>query len=514
MAFLEAIAGIYSALIELVAVGTAGANTESRAALMLHNTRTGELEPFVSQKPGTVKMYNCGPTVYGPQHIGNLSMFVFVDILRRTLESRGDAVKQVINFTDVGHLVSDADDGEDKMTKGLKREKLTLNLANMKKLGVKYADAFLADIRTLNVKTDGTQFPYASEYIAAQIAMVQTLEEKGYAYVGKEGVYFDTSKFADYGKLGNIDLAGLREGARVEAHPDKRSPTDFLLWKFATPGKTAAKKNELLGWESPWGKGFPGWHIECSAMSHSILGDQIDIHTGGIEHIPVHHNNEIAQSEAASGKKPFSRFWLHRSHLQIDGAKIAKSSGKTVYLKDIAKKGFHPLAFRYLLLGSHYRSSASFSWEALGAAQQAFLRVRRFVDSAPTGGTVIAEYMGRFREAVYNDLNTPAALAVLWEMMKDKDVSPADSRATILAMDEVLGLGLAAEDVRAKELNDKESGHEVTDISDELKALLTERDKARAEKRWDDADTLRGEIEKRGFAVVDSKDGAKLVQHA
>ena len=249
-------------------------------------------------------MYNCGPTVYGPQHIGNLSMFVFVDILRRALEYNRYHVKQVINFTDVGHLVSDADEGEDKMTKGLKREGLTPTLENMRALGERYGNLFLDDIQKLNVEISNTQFPRASDYVPAQIAMVKTLEEKGYAYLGKKGVYFDTWRFSEYGKLGSIQLRGLRAGASVAVSGEKRNPSDFLLWKLDTK----------IGWDSPWRKGFPGWHIECSAMSRSILGEQIDIHTGGIEHIPIHHNNEIAQSEAATGKKPFSRFWLQRSH--------------------------------------------------------------------------------------------------------------------------------------------------------------------------------------------------------
>lgn len=482
------------------------------SSISFHNTLTGRQDTFVPLKPNIVKMYNCGPTVYGPQHIGNLSMFVFVDILRRSLEARGYEVKQVINFTDVGHLVSDADDGEDKMTKGLKREKLALTLANMKKLGVRYAEAFLEDVRSLNVRTDGTRFPYASDFIDAQIAMVKTLEEKGYAYVGKDGVYYDTSRFADYGKLGNINLEGLKEGARVEAHADKRNPTDFLLWKFASPEKTAKKKEELLGWDSPWGKGFPGWHIECSAMSHSILGNELDIHTGGIEHIPVHHNNEIAQSEAASGRKPFARYWLHRAHLQIDGAKIAKSSGKTIYLKDIVKKGYHPVSFRYLLLGSHYRSSASFTWEALSASQQAFLRLRRFVDSAPRDGHVLPSYAERFDARIGDDLDTAGALAVLWEMMKDKDASPADIRATLLRFDMVLGLGLDTDDARARELYTAEFGETIAEIPDDLKALLTDRDAARAEKRWQDADAIRDALTKRGYAIEDGKDGSRLVR--
>ena len=472
------------------------------APVYLHNTLSGEKELFTPQKETQVKMYNCGPTVYGPQHIGNLSMYVFVDILRRTLEYNEYKVKQVINFTDVGHLVSDEDKGEDKMTKGLKREKKALTLENMKKLGKRYAELFLEDVKVLNIETEGVTFPYASDYIPAQIAMVKTLEEKGYAYRGKHGVYYDTSRFMDYGKLGNINLEGLREGARVEKVSDKKNPTDFLLWKL----------DKKLGWDSPWGKGFPGWHIECSAMSHSILGDQIDIHTGGIEHIPVHHNNEIAQSEAALGKKPFSRFWLHRAHLQIEGAKIAKSSGKTIYVTDIIKKGFHPLAFRYLLLGSNYRSNSSFTWESLAAAQQAFLRLRRMVDTLPEGGTTPAGYRTAFHERINDDLDTPGALATLWEMIKDKSVSEADMRAGILEFDRVLGLGLSHPDDKAKELYEKEFGAEVSEIPKKIQKLLDEREGARKEKDWEKADTFRDRIEKAGFTIEDKETGPRVVR--
>ncbi len=480
---------------------TPQATPRASEPLIFHNTLSGTSEVFTTPR-STVKMYNCGPTVYGPQHIGNLSMFVFVDILRRTLEFNGYTVKQVINFTDVGHLVSDGDDGEDKMTKGLKKAKLALTLENMKKLGKKYAEAFLEDLRTLNIDTNKITFPYASDYIPAQIAMVRTLEEKGYAYKGAHGVYFDTSHFSDYGKLGNINLEGLREGARVATSDEKRNPTDFLLWKLDTK----------LGWDSPWGKGFPGWHIECSAMSHSILGDELDIHTGGIEHIPVHHNNEIAQSEAALNKKPFARFWLHRAHLQIDGGKISKSAGTTVYLTDIQKKAFHPIAFRYLLLGSHYRSSSSFTWEALGAAQQAFLRLRRSVDSAPENGTPPREYLKRFHQRINDDLDTAGALAIAWELMKDQTLSPADVRAGLIEMDVVFGLGLRAKDENAKQLYEKEFGAEVREIPAPIQVLLEERETARNEKRWTDADSLRQKLEEMGYVVSDTADGLKLLK--
>jgi cysteinyl-tRNA synthetase len=482
------------------------AKNEEKAVpkIRLHNTLSGEKEQFVSILPGTVKMYNCGPTVYGVQHIGNLSMFVFTDILRRSLEYGGYKMRQVINITDFGHLTSDADEGEDKMTKGLKRDGLKPTLENMRSMAEKYADIFLSDLKTLNAKLDGTEFPRASDYIPAQVAMIQTLEEKGYAYEGKTAVYFDTSRFPEYGKLGNINIDGQKEGARVAASSEKRNPSDFVLWK----------KDSKLGWDSPWGKGFPGWHIECSAMIRSILGDRIDIHTGGIEHIPVHHNNEIAQSEATSGKKPFSRFWLHRAHLQLDGGKMAKSEGNVIYLSDILEKGFHPIAFRYLLLGAHYRQSSSFTWEALQAAESAFLKLRKLVDTLPEGGHVPLDYKKRFEERIFDDIDTPGALAILWEMTKDKDLAEKNLRAGILDFDRVFGLGLAEEDAEARKRWEKEFGVEVSshDVPAHIQDLLSKRETARAEKKWADADEYRSQIEHAGFVIEDTADGPRVVK--
>ncbi len=399
-------------------------------ALKLHNTLSGQVEEFQPIEAQTVKMYHCGPTVYGEQHIGNLSMFVFTDILRRTVEYSGYNVRQVINFTDFGHLVSDADEGEDKMTKGLKREGLTPTLENMLAMGQKYARVFLADLEKLNINTRGTQFPFASEYVDAQIELVHKLEEKGLVYRTTDGLYFDTAKFPGYGKLGGLSHAGNEH--RVMENSEKRNAQDFALWKF----------NPDLGWDSHWGKGFPGWHIECSAMIIKLLGPQIDIHTGGVEHVPVHHNNEIAQSEAATGLSPFSRFWLHRAHLQISGAKIAKSDGNTVFLSEIIEKGFSPLAFRYFLLNSTYRATTNFTWEGLEAANNAFEKLKRFVGPLSTVGEVDLAYQAEFRAKLENDLNTPQALAVLWTLVKDKEVTPENKLATLLDFDTVLGLGL------------------------------------------------------------------------
>ncbi len=496
MSFIGELLVFFSNLMATPNGSSKGATASPRMALYFHNTLSGEKEKFTPQSNGTVKMYNCGPTVYGPQHIGNLSMFVFVDILRRTLELNGYKVKQVINFTDVGHLVSDGDEGEDKMTKGLKKEGLTPTIENMKTLGKKYAEHFLEQLRILNINTEPITFPYASDYIPAQIAMVKTLEEKGYAYAGKKGVYFDTSRFPEYGKLGNIHLEGLKEGARIGAVDEKKHPTDFLLWKF----------DRRKGWDAPWGKGFPGWHIECSAMSHSILGDQLDIHTGGIEHIPVHHNNEIAQSEAALGKKPFARFWLHRAHLQIEGAKIAKSVGNTIFLEQIVEKGYSPLAFRYLLLGAHYRTPASFSWDTLESANTSLKRLYAAYDVCKSelhkGTGNSSGYIGRFVERMNDDLDTPGALAAVWELMKDDTISNSAKVEALDYFDKVLGLDISATRESAQVA--------VAELDSEIQSLIEKRETARKEKNWAEADKLRAEIDAKGYELKDTSEGVQV----
>ncbi len=476
--------------------------------LHLYNTLSGEKESFtLPARARTVRMYNCGPTVYGPQHIGNLSMFVFTDILRRTLEYNGMSVKQVINFTDFGHLSGDnegdADHGEDRMSKGLKREGMKPTLANMAILAKKYAEIFLHDIAELNVNIKKITFPYASEFIPAQIAMIRALEEKSYAYKTKDGVYFDTSQFPDYGKLGNIDLKGLREGARIGVSEEKRNPTDFLLWK----------SDKKIGWESPWGLGFPGWHIECSAMIRATLGEQIDIHTGGIEHIPVHHNNEIAQSEAATGKKPLSRFWMHRAHIQINGGKIAKSKGAAIYMADIVEKGYHPLTLRYLFLGAHYRAGMNFTYEALTAAQNAYSRlVAARLSFTEEPGPIVESYRERFHERMNDDLDTAGAIAVLWELIKDESVSPASRLTTLLDADRVLGLNLAIPDSAALTLAKAETRDYVpeSELTEQMTDILTRRDAARADKNWTAADTLRDELAVLGLGVEDAPEGPRV----
>lgn len=448
--------------------------------LTLYNTLSRSKETFSPANGRTVLMYNCGPTVYDRVHIGNLRAYIFVDTLRRALQYEGFTVNQVMNITDVGHLSSDADSGEDKMSKGLKREGLPVTLSGMHELATRYTRAFLEDIDALNIERPETM-PRASEHIDGQIALIQKLEEKGFTYATSDGVYFDTSKDPHYGRLGGLtsDMQSRIEGE------EKRNPRDFNLWKF----------NESLGWESPWGRGFPGWHIECSAMSMQYLGDTLDIHTGGIDHIPVHHNNEIAQSENATGK-PFARFWVHNNFLNVNDEKIAKSAGNGVTLPDIVAAGFSPAAFRYWALTAHYRSPVNFTYDALTAGTSAFDKLRARLADMPDGGTPDAAYDAKFREAIEDDLNTPQALSLVWDLLRDENVKDEDKKTTILIWDDVFGLKLAE--------------REEFVVPDDVKELVHRRELAREAKHWDTADSLRKEIEQKGFVVKDTPEGQKL----
>lgn len=391
---------------------------------------TREVEEFRPINAGRVGMYHCGPTVYDYAHVGNLRSYIFSDLLRRAVEAEGLEVTQVINITDIGHLTSDADTGDDKMVKGLKRENLPLSLDGLKELANKYEEAFKDDLKALNIKTPH-HFPRATEYLEDQIALIETLEEKGFTYKLEDGVYFDTSKLSDYGKLGG--LTPLGESVARIGNEGKRNSRDFVLWKIS--------RDTHLGFESSWGTGFPGWHIECSAMAKKLLGQPLDIHTGGVDHIPVHHNNEIAQSEAAYGSE-LARYWLHNEFVTLSDAKMAKSEGSYIRLKDVVERGFSPLAYRYFLLMAHYRSKVVFSWEALEAANNAFEKLKRFVGPIGDVGVVDQAYKAKFMEKIENDLNTPQALAILWTLVKDKEVTSENKLATILEFDKMLGLGL------------------------------------------------------------------------
>jgi cysteinyl-tRNA synthetase len=394
-------------------------------ALKLHNTLTGSLDEFHPITPGEVKMYHCGPTVYDYVHIGNLRAFLSADILRRTFEYLGFEVKQVMNITDVG-IGGNNDEGEDKIIKGLKREGKEVTMEAMKELADFYTERFIEDISRLNIKMPHV-LPKASEHLPEQIELIKTLEAKGLVYKTSDGLYFDTSKDPHYGKLG-----GLTKGveSRIE-NSEKRNSQDFALWKF----------NTNLGFPSPWGQGFPGWHLECSAMSTKYLGNTFDIHTGGIDLAPIHHNNEIAQSENACGCE-LSRYWLHNEFVNAADGKMAKSEGTGITLAEIAKRNFSPLAYRYFLLMAHYRTPVNFSWEALEAADNAFEKLKRFVGPLNARGQVDEAYKAQFKEKLENDLNTAQALAVVWTLVKDKEIKPEDKLATLLDFDRVLGLGL------------------------------------------------------------------------
>lgn len=470
--------------------------------LHLYNTLTKKKEVFTPLRDGEVRMYNCGPTVYDRTHIGNMRPYILADLIRRTLEYNSYTVKQVINITDVGHLTSDADEGEDKQEKAAK-----LSGESAQDIAKKYTDLFLSDIAKLNIRTKDTQFPRATEYIGEQIAMIETLMQIGYAYEIQDGVYFDTSMFKDYGQLGGVNKQELEEGARVEVNKEKRNPADFALWKLSDPEQKRQQE-----WKSPWGTGFPGWHIECSAMSRTLLGRQLDIHTGGIDHIPVHHNNEIAQSEAVN-KKKFVSYWLHNAFINVEGRRMGKSIGNLINLDQIVDRGFSPLSYRYWLLTAHYRTPANFTWEALEGSHTALKKLHRiFVDelSVPNG-EINSEYQEKFHSFINDDLDTPKAIALLWELVKDDSVSPGDTRATLLDFDSVLGLGLSESDESLTLLLRGDAQKlEISEIPATVNKLVKEREEARTEKNFDMADDLRTKIEKKGYKVEDSDDGPIL----
>lgn len=464
--------------------------------LQLHNTATRTLTEFTPLKAGTVKMYSCGPTVYDYAHIGNLRAYVFVDILKRTLEYNNFDVKNTINLTDFGHLSDDSDAGEDKMMKGLKREGKPVTLAAMRDLSDHYITAFKTDLSDLRINPP-TTFARASDYIQEQIRLIRTLDEKGYTYETSDGLYFDITKFPTYGRLGNIDITALQNGARVETNPEKRHPADFAVWKKG-----------LLGWDSRWGKGFPGWHIECSAMALATLGKEIDIHTGGIDHIHTHHNAEIAQSECVTNKH-FSRYWLHNEFITIDKTKISKSLGNNLTLRHLHDQGFTGDDYRYWLLTAHYRSPVNFSFDALRGAKQALFRLKRhvFEEYKNVATTVAPEYIKQFHAFINHDLDTPQALALAWDVTNDKKLSSGTKCATLKHFDQVLGLGLN------DQLDDALFSLGVinhAEIPADIQALIDEREAARAARNWDESDRLRELLNMKGYSIEDSAQGPKV----
>lgn len=513
--------------------------------LYLFNTLSREKEEFKPIRKGEIGLYTCGPTVYNYAHIGNLRAYLFEDILKRTLLYNGYKVKHVMNITDVGHLTGDRDMGEDKVEmEAKKKHKTAWEIAEF------YAKAFKEDLKKLNI-LEPDIWCKATENIPEQIDLIKKLEEKGYTYKTSDGIYFDTSKFKGYTKLSHQKLESLREGARVEKNPEKKNPTDFALWKFSPSVslKSPSYKGDVRGfinpptpplykggiiskrqmeWESPWGIGFPGWHIECSAMSMKFLSRELDIHCGGVDHINVHHTNEIAQSEAATGKK-FFNFWLHGAFLNITGGKkMAKSEENFFRLRNIEEYTFNvgerkvmgeAIALRYLFLKTHYRKNLEFSWQSLEDARISLGKIRDKVKGykeAGKKGSVINNYKDRFIESINNDLNTPQALSVLWDVIRADGINRSDKLATILDFDKVLGLNLDKIKALVSSASTSSSTSTTTmllledDLESKIKSLIIKREKAREEKNFKESDRLREEIEKLGYTVEDAKEGMRV----
>lgn len=461
--------------------------------MKLYNTLTRRVEELKPQNPPTVTVYTCGPTVYDYAHIGHWFTYVRMDTLIRSLKANGFSPKWVMNITDVGHLTSDADEGEDKLEKSARREgKSAWEIAEF------YTKDFLDGMKTLNM-LQPDYLVKATEHIAEQIDLVKQLEAKGYTYTIDDGVYYDTSKFPSYSKFAQLDLDEQQSSARIEVNPQKRQAADFALWKFSPAG---SKRD--MEWDSPWGKGFPGWHLECSAMSMKYLGATLDIHTGGIDHVSVHHTNEIAQSEAVTGK-PFANYWLHSNHVTIDGEKISKSLGNTIHIKDVISHGISPMALRLHVLESHYRSQSKFSWQSLQAAQNrlddlkamAALRWQPRTVSHDMPTFALEDIPMELAGFLGNDLDTPHALSFLSQISAqlravhiEKDM--VDHFELMLkGVDDLLGLDLL----------------EVQDITDEQKALIMRRAKARTDQDWRESDRLRDELAGQGVGVQDHAHG-------
>lgn len=450
--------------------------------IKLYNTATKQKEDFIPIKEKEVGIYSCGPTVYHYQHLGNMRAVVFADTLHRMFLSAGYSVKHIINITDVGHLVSDGDNGEDKMEKGAKREgKSVWEIAKM------YTDAYFADLMKLNVSLNEYTFPRATDNIREQIALISALEIAGYTYEISDGIYFDTSKFSKYADFAHLDVKGLQSGARVEENQEKKNITDFALWKFSPKDE-----QRQMEWESPWGKGFPGWHIECSAMSMKYLGEHFDIHTGGIEHITVHHTNEIAQSESVTGMK-YANYWMHNNHLLDTTGKMSKSNGEFLTISTLEEYGYDILAYRYFLLTAHYKKELSFSFEALDASAVAYKKLIEWCkENSHEEGSINEDYKNKFLNFIYDDLGTPACIALMWDLIKDSTITTKDKHKTIVYMGEILGFPLSK--VRKEMLT----------VPEDVEKLLDARTKARLAKDFTESDRLRDELKKLGYSVRDT----------
>lgn len=459
--------------------------------MKLYNTLSKTVEEFIPNEEGKVKMYTCGPTVYNYAHIGNLRTYIFEDVLQKGLEYLGYDVKRVMNITDVGHLTSDADTGNDKMLEGAKREgKDVMEIANF------YTEEFLDDMRSLNIKVPEI-IVKATDCIPTYIEMIQKMIDEGYAYLSNGNVYFDISKAKDYYKLSGKNPDDLKIGVRdsVEEDVAKRNPADFVLWF------TVSKfENQILKWDSPWGVGYPGWHIECSGISYKTLGEYLDIHCGGVDNIFPHHSNEIAQSEAFLGHK-WCNYWCHGAHLNDKSGKMSKSSGEFLRLALLEEKGYSPLDYRYFCLNSHYRNSLVFSYESLDIAKKALAKLRNKVMALDSSMDVEEEkmrpYIKKFKESFENDINTSMMITVLYDVLKAEDINDTTKLAIVKDFDKVLSLDLCA--VQEKEINDS--------FEEEILAKIEERKQAKADKDFKKADTIRDELLSKGVRLIDSREG-------
>jgi len=453
--------------------------------LKIYNTYNREKEEFKIDGE-TVRIYTCGPTVYNYAHIGNLRAYIFMDILRKVLKYNGYKLLHVMNITDVGHMTSDADEGEDKMLKASREKQMKPeDIANM------YTEAFLKDIGKLNIE-DPEHIAKATDHIKEMEEYVKDIVKNGYGYETSKGIYFDTDKLTTYGELSKANLKDQKAGARIEVDDEKKSPLDFALW-------IKAPEEHIMKWNSKWGMCYPGWHIECSAMSKKYLGEEFDIHTGGVDHIQIHHENEIAQSRGATGKNP-ARYWMHSEFLLIDGGKMSKSLGNVYTIDDIEKKGYSALSFRYLSFTSHYRNKLNFTWDAIESANNSLLNMKKLYIEHLNGNEKVDDldkYREKFLDAINDDLNMPMAMAVVWEVLKsNKSVHYAK---LLLEFDEVLSLDIDKVD----HIDEIEIPLEVSDIIDARKT-------ARENKDFISSDTLRDKLFDMGYKVLDTSEGQKI----
>lgn len=456
--------------------------------LYLYNTLHRAKEPFEPIKAPNVGLYGCGPTVYDYLHIGNLRTYIFEDVLRRILTYNGFSVNHVMNITDVGHLTSDADEGSDKLMKAVRDQNLPVSVESMFQLAQKYTEVFFQDAKKLNILKPQTVCK-ASAHVEDMINLIKKIEENGYTYTSSVGLMFDTSKFPTYGNLARLNLAQQQAGAKVMADTSRKNPSDFALWVTNQP-------NHLMQWESPWGKGFPGWHIECSAMSMKYLGNQFDIHCGGVDHIPVHHTNEIAQSEAATGRQAVN-YWVHGEFLVVNASKMAKSKGGFIRLQDLEEKSFQPLAYRYLCLTAHYRSQLAFTWENMQAAQNAYTnllhRIQRENSKEGSPNPLLKnQFTKEFMDRINDDMDMPGAMALLWTVLKS-DLASSDKIQLVKEFDKILGLDLLQNE----------------SLPEGAQELIDLRNEARIRKDWITADHLRQQLLELGIKIEDSSSGTQ-----